>query len=123
MGRIKTVTLAMSLLFCASTAPAQRPTPKPQDDTDVVKISTTLIQVDVTVTDSKGKPITDLRPDEIEIYENGKKQPITNLTYIAGALPPTGTPTPADKGTIPVPQGSTRPEHVRRTFALVVDDL
>ena len=56
-------------------------------DTDVVKISTNLIQVDVTVTDSKGKVISDLRPDEIEIFENKQRQKITSLTFISGTRP------------------------------------
>jgi hypothetical protein len=46
--------------------PQPIPKPTPPDD-DVVKITTDLIQVDATVTDAKGKVITDLRPDEIEI--------------------------------------------------------
>jgi uncharacterized protein YxeA len=52
-------------------------------DDDVVKISTNLIQIDVTVTDGKGKPIADLKPEEIEIYENGEKQKITNFSFIS----------------------------------------
>ena len=40
------------------------PTPTPNDD-DVVKITTSLIQVDVTVTDGKGNIIRDLKPDEL----------------------------------------------------------
>ena len=49
------------------------PTPTPADDFDVVRISTKLVQVDVTVTDGKGKIVRDLRPDEIEIYQNGTR--------------------------------------------------
>ena len=54
---------------------AQTPAPKgsPKPDNDVVKISTNLIQLDVTVVDGKGKVVRDVRPEEIEIYENGEK--------------------------------------------------
>ena len=55
----------------------QTPTPTPpvtNDDNDVVKISTTLIQVDVTVTDKNGKIIKDLKPEDFEIYENQDQQ-------------------------------------------------
>ena len=58
-------TLAVSSIAQIS---APSPTPTPYDDGDVVKISTALIQIDVTVTDNKGKIVTDLRRDEIEIY-------------------------------------------------------
>lgn len=68
------------LLFAANNfgqGKAPKPTPTPQDD-DVVKISTNLIQVDVTVVDAKGKVITDLRPEEIETLTcrtGGPKRP------------------------------------------------
>lgn len=49
---------------------AQTPTPTPpNDDSDVVKISTTLIQIDVVVTDKKGNQVTDLKPEDFEIYD------------------------------------------------------
>src|SRR5688572_5990431 len=42
------------------------PAPPPQDD-DVVRITTKLVQVDAVVTDGKGKLVTDLKPEELEI--------------------------------------------------------
>ena len=62
---------------------AAKPSPTPFVDNDVVKISTNLVQVDVTVLDSKGKIVRDLRPDEVEIYQNGKKQEIANFSFIS----------------------------------------
>ncbi|MBC7899061.1 MAG: VWA domain-containing protein [Saprospiraceae bacterium] len=97
-------------------------TPPPADDADVVKISTALIQIDVTVTDKSGKIIPDLRRDEIEIYENGEKQDISGFSFISNvrnAVEKGKVNTPA----IPLPPTSVRPEEVRRTIALVVDDL
>ncbi|MEO7658177.1 MAG: hypothetical protein ABIV48_01065, partial [Pyrinomonadaceae bacterium] len=47
-----------------------KPPVKPAADPDIVKISTNLIQIDVSITDSSGKPVPDLKPHEIEIYEN-----------------------------------------------------
>ena len=97
---------------------------KPADD-DVVRITTNLVQVDPVITDSKGKPVTDLRADEVQIFEDGKPRPITNFSFIA--LEPSGVATsstkPADKNSAPVPPVRLRPEQVRRTIALVVDDL
>lgn len=99
------------------------PTPKPQDDSDVVKISTNLIQLDVTVTDSKGNIVTDLKPEEFEIYENGQKQKITNFSFISSVREATEKPAATDKAAIPLPPSQLRPEKIRRTVALVVDDL
>lgn len=107
--------------------PTVSPTPKPADkDDDVVKISTTLIQLDVTVTDSKGKIVTDLKPEDFEVYENGEKQTITNFSFINTVTQAKPSPTPKpDKNavTAPIPSFQLRPEQVRRTIALVVDDL
>ena len=105
---------------------AQNPASTPPDD--VVKISTTLIQIDATVTDKKGNTIKDLKPEDFEVYENGKKQIVTNFSFISPTLknPPvssTQSLTEAAKSNIPLPPVRLKPEQVRRTYALVVDDL
>lgn len=63
--------------------PPQRTTQQPQkpDDDDVVKITTNLVQVDAVVFDKNGKPVTDLRPDEVQIFEDGKQQKVTHFAY------------------------------------------
>ena len=102
---------------------------RPLDDEDVVRITTNLIQVDAVVTDKNGQPVTDLRADEFEIQENGEKQTITNFSYVpvvSVATRDEAEPNPAtkvDKNAPPPPPVSLRPEQVRRTIALVVDDL
>ncbi|MDQ6651210.1 MAG: VWA domain-containing protein, partial [Acidobacteriota bacterium] len=94
---------------------------------DVVKITTNLVQIDPVITDKDGKQVTDLRPDEVQILEDGKPQKITNFSYIsldsAGAPGSAETAKPIDKNAPPVPPVHLRPEQVRRTMALVVDDL
>ncbi|MBC8032133.1 MAG: VWA domain-containing protein [Pyrinomonadaceae bacterium] len=133
---IQLVLVQMVLPGSAQTLPApqQRPTasqsvpqqPARQDDDDVVKITTNLVQVDAVVTEKNGRPVTDLRPEEVEIREDGKPQKITNLSYVvldSIANPARTEPAkPIDK-TAPVPPVRLRPEEVRRTMALVVDDL
>jgi VWFA-related protein len=114
--------------------PTQKPNPpesepqqpvRPSED-DVVRITTNLVQVDAVVTDKNGRQITDLRPEEIEIREDGKQQKITNFSYVtldsAVASGPT-EPAKRDNKNVPVPPVRLRPEQVRRTMALVVDDL
>jgi VWFA-related protein len=115
-------TLAI-ILTAAAFAAAQTPSPTPADDGDVVKISTSLIQLDVSVTDKKGKVVTDLRPEEIEVYENGEKQKVTNFSFISSVRETVEKPAVVDKNAPPPPPSVLRPEKVRRTVALVVDDL
>ena len=82
------VLLAQLLSFCvllpalAQTKPASPPQ-KPGDDQDeVVKITTNLVQVDAIVT-KDGKMVTNLTADDFEIYEDGKKQTITSFAFVS----------------------------------------
>ena len=85
------IALIFSLLISTQagqqTQPAsQEPPAKEKQDAlkknDVVKISVTLVQVDVTVTDKKGKPVTDLRAEDFEISQDKRPQHITNFSYV-----------------------------------------
>jgi VWFA-related protein len=113
----------------SSSSPAPTSSQQPQTDEDVVKISTRLVQVDAVVSDKSGQPVTDLKPDEVQIFEDGRPQKITHFSYVVAdsSSPATRirTTSPVDKTAIPTPAGrvSLRPEQVRRTIALIVDDL
>ncbi|HXI92379.1 MAG TPA: VWA domain-containing protein [Blastocatellia bacterium] len=100
---------------------------KAKKEDDVVRISVTLVQVDAVVTDRHGKQVTDLQKDDFEIYEDGKRQQITNLSFTSTPPPSmTGAAAPPEaKGSpaLPSPPVRLRPEEVRRTIAIVVDDL
>ena len=124
MKRCFAYVLALFLFAAGILGQDIKPTPKPTPpDDDVVKITTSLIQIDVSVTDAKGKPVTDIKPEEIEIYENGEKQKVTNFSFVSASRETTQKIVPTDKNTIPIPQATLRPEQIRRTIALVVDDL
>ncbi|MEO8042266.1 MAG: VWA domain-containing protein [Acidobacteriota bacterium] len=117
---------ALALLFSASVySQSGRPvsTPTPSDDNDVVKITTALIQLDVTVTDKSGKIVVDLKPDEIEIFENGEKQKITNFSFVSNVRTTEETVKNKSEKPVILPPSQIRPERVNRTIALVVDDL
>lgn len=114
------------LLLSAFTVFTQTPTPTPNDD--VVKITTTLIQIDATVTDRKGNIIKDLKPEDFEVFENGKKQDITNFSFILRgskdqSVTDNQSPKDSIKSNVPLPPVKLKPEQVRRTYAIVVDDL
>jgi VWFA-related protein len=111
--------------------PAPRATPPVAvDEEEVVRITTNLVQLDVLVTDKHGKQVTDLKPEDFQMLEDGKPQKITNFSYVTTQSPaatPTPAPTPKpDKNAPPEPPAPPRKlkrEEVRRTIALVVDDL
>lgn len=110
------------LIACPLYGQSPQPTATPPGDDEVVKISTDLIQLDIAVTDGDGRPIPDLRPDEIEIYENGERQVLTDLIFVSNVQKEAVI---GDPGSLPVelPQGPIEPKSIHRTIALVVDDL
>jgi VWFA-related protein len=93
----------------------------------VVRITTNLVQVDAVVT-KDGKQVTDLTPEDFELFEDGRPQTITNFSYISNvsSVPShltVASSAPKDKTTPPVLPAAARPHDVRRTIALVIDDL
>ena len=123
------------LLVCLLTsAPGQQPKPggeqRKPEDADVVRVTTNLVQIDALVTDKNGRQITDLQPEEFEVFQDGRVQKVTNVSYISTRPPTTTTEAPTTKPGVvakstapPVPPVSLRPDQVRRTIALIVDDL
>src|SRR5688572_23532543 len=125
---MKTKTLLAFVLTISLLAPIaaqqqqQQPPPPPKQQGDVVRIATNLVQIDVVVTDKAGKQVTDLKPEDFEVSEDGKKQPLTHFSYIATGR--TSTPqTEEVKTEGPVKPAQLKREQVRRTVALVIDDL
>lgn len=122
----KILIAAVFLVLFANLSFGQKTSPTPDDD--VVKISTNLIQIDVTVTDKKGNIVNDLKPDDFEVYENGKLQTITNSSFINLGTdnPESSVETrnaPRNKNSIAAPPVKLKSENIRRTYALAVDDL
>src|SRR5205085_5734267 len=65
-----------------SSSSSQAPAPPsiaetPSEPSMVLKVTTRLVVVDVVVTDRHGAPVTDLKPGEFTILEDGKEQKIT----------------------------------------------
>ena len=117
--------LAGSILAQQGSPPPVPQTQKPAD-VDVVRITTNLVQVDAIVTDNHGKVVTDLKPDEIEIFEDGHKQKINNFSYNLSVTAATETQAKApttDKNAPAAPARIVHREDIKRTIAIVVDDL
>jgi VWFA-related protein len=139
------LSLVLAALLAAAQAPAQTPapapppqpaqqqptqTPTPEDDSedDVVRITSNLVQFDAVVTDKQGRHVADLKPEEFEIYVDGKRQEVTNFTFVTGESEVGRAAQPAarnDKSAPapPLPPAPLRAGQVRRTIALVADDL
>ena len=128
MKPVRPTLLIFSLLLFPIQASLQIRTQRPKTaEDDVVRISTTLIQVDATVLDKSGKIVTGLTKDDFEIYENNKRQQITNFSFVelAPDKPKEPITVKPGKNSIPIPPVPIRlrPENLHRTLALVVDDL
>lgn len=118
------------LPLCGQQPPRPVSSPAPQtkprdDDQEVVRITTNLVQVDVVVT-RDGKQVTDLKPEDFELFEDGHPQQITSFSYVSNVPGTASSSTPplapTDK-TAPVVPAAVHPHDVRRTVAFVVDDL
>ncbi len=77
--------LACLMLLTAHVAHAQQnkpPSPTSsqdeiiEDSDEVISVDTDLVHLDVTVTDADGKLITNLRPEDFKLYEDGVERPI-----------------------------------------------
>ena len=107
---------------------AQTAAQDPVKQGDVVRVDTNLVQIDVVVTDKNGKQVTDLKPEDFEVSEDGKKRQITHFSYIDAVRAIANTdassaPPESKEGAEPVKPARLKREQVRRTVALVLDDL
>ena len=123
--------LVLTISLLAPTA-AQQKQQQPKNKDDVVSIDTNLVQIDVVVTDKAGKQVTDLRPEDFEVSEDGKKRQLTHFSYIATgkASQPddlsgnvAANPEDAVKTEALIKPARLKREQARRTVALVIDDL
>src|SRR5215210_2511515 len=109
--------------------PTPAPSPQETQDPDVVRITTNLVQVDVVVT-KDGKQVTDLRPEDFEIREDGRPQSISSFAYVSVNSPrsddragKSSPPSNRKIDTVPVIPKPPLPQEIKRTVAIVTDDL
>jgi VWFA-related protein len=128
---MKRMVALMALLAVAlSGVAAQTPSSpqKPQQEIapeDIVRITTSLVQTDVVVTDKNDQAIHDLKLEDFKVYENGKPQ---NLKFIESVSTETGA---RIEGSLKVNGQVVEPGVSRnlsagdlhRVFAFVIDDL
>ena len=108
-------------LQAAGQAPAQAP-PQP---VPTFRVNVDLVTTDVIVRDGRDQFISDLKPGEFEVYEDGVRQEIVSVILTHGGrvfnvqAPP---PAPAQEGIILPPVRPTN-DAAGRVFLIFVDDL
>ena len=78
---------AFVLLLLAALRPPWPAGAQPAPSQQVPTIRTTVDEVllDLIVRDKKGKPVTDLKPDDLTVLDNGVKQTLTSFRLVSGA--------------------------------------
>ena len=70
--------VAASILLSLSVAAAQQP--------PITRTTTTGVLIDVSVVDRQGRHVLDLRPEEFEVEEDGKRQQLGAVSLVQGGL-------------------------------------
>lgn len=112
---------AAVVAFCTFSVGANQNTPKTPQPL-VIQVGVDLIQIDATVTDKRGRPVTDLRAEDFTLEVDGKKRPLTNAIHfgapaVAAAVSDSGPETDVTQqaeGSEPSPGN---------TVVFVIDDL
>lgn len=100
----------------------------PEQSPPVIRISVERIQLDAVVTDKKGRHVTDLTPADIEVFQDGQRQEISDLVYISAGVAPvsaaagSSTAAPLAEAATPVPAAVPQPAPPR-TVLVILDDL
>lgn len=119
------IRLAVVAAVIASTVFAQK---RPEGEVPrlVENIDVRVINIDVVVTDRRGNPVTGLKREDFEIFENNIPKPISNFYAVEGSVPvaveaegqPVQTPAPPAPG-----RRQEVPEEMKRRIIFYVDNL
>jgi VWFA-related protein len=111
-------------LSAQTPAPAGQATPAPQEK-PTFRVQVDLVSNDIIVRDDKGNFVPDLKKEEFEVWEDGVKQDVVQMTVVTGGrvtnvlAPP---PPPPPEGII-LPPTRPRTDVSGRIFLFFVDDL
>jgi VWFA-related protein len=128
--RVKRVSqLALTAAFAIGAVPLLAAPPRPQarepdNRVPVFPTAAEIVQIDVVVTGTDGKPVRDLRREDFEILEDGRPQAVSHFAVGTAtrpaALPAPGKPVAETAQSVPTSpsRGATG-----RAIVLVLDDL
>jgi VWFA-related protein len=92
---------------------------RPQESPPSFPAAVEQVVVDVVVVDRKGQPITDLKKEDLEVYEDGIRQPIAS--FDAFQVPPAALEAPALPPRVST-NAAAKEEQRGRTFVILFDD-
>ena len=81
----KVAVLILIAVISCGVVMAQTPQEQNKPADDVLRITTELVQVDAVVTDKNDKVIPDLKLSDFSLFENGKRQELKFIEYVAGS--------------------------------------
>jgi VWFA-related protein len=120
LGHVVVIMTAVTVVSAQPPAPAQPPI----RGTSPLRIAIDLVQVDAVVTDAQGRHVPDLSAADFEILQDGNPQAISAFTYVSAGTPGAARGAAADARRAPIgPSAPVAADKVRRTIAIVVDDL
>jgi VWFA-related protein len=112
---------------CAFALRAAPPATEVAQSEATFKVTAALVQLDAVVTDSKGRPVTDLGPADFEISEDGKPQKLTHFSFVGvGPGETAAAARAAGQAASALPEAPMAPGVAHgghRTVILVVDDM
>src|SRR5258708_32820123 len=111
--------IVLAALVVSAQSQEKKETKKTVDDNDVIKVTSNLVNLDVIVKDKKGKAITDLKPEDFTVFENGVPQKIEFFDSTLTNSSESGQPITATDSTEPKPR--TPSGFPRNIIALVLD--
>jgi VWFA-related protein len=118
------VPLLAALCVFASLSRAQNSNAPKQDDEEVVRISTELVQTDVMVFDKDGKFVDGLKPEQFDLRIDGKPQQIAFFDRVQAGTVNEDAQLAAARGVRNgTPGGAVLPLDRGRTVIFFVDDL
>ena len=76
--------VALGLVLTVGPLAARQPTPQRPQAT--FETQSTIVLLDVVVRDKKGRPVRDLRPEELQVFENGQRRELTSFRLVEGQV-------------------------------------
>jgi VWFA-related protein len=114
---------ATTIRLIAGSPPTAHPQSGPQvpaQAAPTIRVSVDLVQIDANVTDARGHHVPDLTIRDFEVLQDGRRQTISSFAHVAAGDSPA-----VAEGDVTAPGIARTPsaDQVRRTIAIVVDDL
>jgi len=108
------VVLGFSLLG-SQTPASQAPRPTPSSPQLTFRTTTSLVEVDVVIHDKKGDFVPGLTADDLELFEDGQRQPIDQFYMVSHERGGQPFPVTGDQTALPE-------DRARRVFVMMFDD-